>query len=81
MKNAERQKSLDKQKWLESEKENADMSGAMDYCDFCACQTIDRDCAMKPNERVSTCRCATAYNTMVSRNSAMGKKGKKTLRK
>lgn len=29
------QKALDKQKWLESEKQGFDMSGCMPYCQYC----------------------------------------------
>lgn len=67
MKNVDRQRRLDEEKWVESEKACADMSGQMPYCDFCREQSASFDCEMNPNERVSTCRCATAYNLMVSR--------------
>lgn len=61
----ERQKRLDRMKWLESEKEERDMSGMMDYCDFCDSQSeyMD-DCEANPEEREAECLCATAYTRM-----------------
>ena len=38
VRNAFKQAQLDKEKWLESEKNNEDMSGAMYYCDACEYQ-------------------------------------------
>lgn len=61
----ERQKKLDEKKWLESEKEMRDMSGMMEYCDFCDSQSFYMDdCEANPEERVEKCLCATAYNRM-----------------
>lgn len=68
MTNQQRQASLDKQKWLESETMGIDMSGCMLYCYHCEHQTDDGfvDWCMIPHEeRVEKCLCATAYNRMV----------------
>lgn len=65
MKNIERQKSLDKKKWLESEKKGEDMSGAMDYCKECNRQHYYlEECQATQEERETACLCATAYNRM-----------------
>jgi len=67
MTNKERQKSLDKKKWLESEKQGYDMAGLMDYCDFCDCaddvRCLDRD--YNYEQITANCKCAKAYNRMV----------------
>lgn len=63
MTNKDRQASLDKQKWLESENEKRDMSGAMYYCGDCTHQICDY-CTITHERRVATCVCATAYNRM-----------------
>ena len=68
MKNTERQASLDKQKWLESEKMGVNMSGCMLYCGHCEHQTDDGFvywCKIPHNARVANCLCAKAYNRMV----------------
>ena len=65
MTNKERQKSLDKKKWLLSERVNIDASGTMDYCSYC--NKIDRSyfgCEATQEERESQCLCAKAYNRM-----------------
>ena len=65
MTNKERQKSLDKKKWLESEKIGFDMSGKMNYCDACVDRYLfEERCGISQEERESTCRCASAYNRM-----------------
>jgi hypothetical protein len=69
MTNKERQNSLDKKKWLESEKENCDKSGEMNYCDYCLYQDVIY-CNATQYEREQNNLCATAYNKMV-------RKGKK----
>lgn len=66
MKNTERQASLDKQKWLDSEIVGEDLSGAMCYCDCCP-HEIDDYCTITHEKRVETCACAKAYNRMVRR--------------
>lgn len=61
MKNIERQKSLDKEKWLLSESEKQDMSGKMGYCRFCnSCN--DGVCVASQCEREKGGLCAIAYN-------------------
>lgn len=65
MKNTERQASLDKQKWLESERKEIDLSGYMAYCEYCNCQFLG--CVAPHEERVENCLCAKAYNRMVRR--------------
>ena len=65
MTNKERQKSLDKKKWLESEKQGCDLSGAMEYCSCCSeCDWWLDICTATQEERESKCLCATAYNRM-----------------
>lgn len=64
MKNKERQKRLDINKWLESEKQGEDMSGAMLYCDACEKQRNGYWCGCTQDERETQCLCATAYNRM-----------------
>lgn len=74
MTNKERQKSLDKQKWLASEQKGEDMSGQMPYC--LHCQWFDSElvyggsvvrwCNCEPKEeREIKCYCATAYNRLI----------------
>lgn len=68
MKNTERQASLDKQKWLESEKMDMDASGYMTYCFHCEHRTDDGFvywCMTPHEQRVENCLCAKAYNRMV----------------
>jgi hypothetical protein len=69
MTNKERQKALDKKKWLESEKRKKDVSGLMTYCGYCEEQGFNRDnlipCNINQVERESNCTCAKAYNRMV----------------
>lgn len=76
MTNKERQKSLDKKKWLESEKKGEDMSGQMGWCPYCEHfdsdvswfhQCIIRWCTATQEEREKQCLCAKAYNRMVRR--------------
>lgn len=65
MTNKERQKSLDKKKWLASEKIFFDMSGFMPYCKVCKERDlIDGGCIATQEEREGQCLCATAYNRM-----------------
>lgn len=65
MKNQDRQNSLDKKKWLASEKKGEDMSGEMPYCDHCLWQSEWLGCCADQKERESRCLCATAYNRLV----------------
>ena len=65
MKNTERQKSLDAKKYIESEKQGKDMSGAMPCCASCP-QKGELDTCFAPHEsRVLSNLCARAYNRMV----------------
>lgn len=66
MKNTDRQASLDKQKWLESEKMGRNMSGEMPYCAGCEYQVYDC-CLVTHEQRVENSYCATAYNRMARR--------------
>lgn len=67
MTNKERQKSLDKKKWIESEKCKYDKSGSMAYCCFCSYQD-EFYCTAIQEMREQNYLCATAYNRM-KRNS------------
>lgn len=67
MKNCERQKSLDRQKWLMSQEVGEDLSGEMTYCEFCGC-AVDKKCTATQEERVATCLCARAFNRMKRHN-------------
>ena len=63
MKNVERQKQLDEQKWYVSEAKGESQSGKMDWCNFCKHQY--KGCCLKTQEeREEKCLCATAYNRM-----------------
>lgn len=68
MKNIERQKSLDKKKWLESQKVSEDMTGLMFYCDYCVHKTsrnsYKRKCDTTQEQRERDCLCAKAYNRL-----------------
>lgn len=67
MKNTQRQKSLDKKKWLESQAQGFDMSGCMIYCEKCeyADHTHPTEygkCHAEQKKREAECLCAKAYN-------------------
>lgn len=73
MTNKERQKSLDKKKWLASEKHGHDLSGEMSPCHYCKKQTpngwqkdgyFKHGCTASQEERETACLCATAFNRM-----------------
>lgn len=64
MTNKQRQTELDKEKYVESEKQNCDMSGKMPYCDFCACVSNNSNCSATQTERENGCICAKAWNKM-----------------
>lgn len=70
MTNKERQKSLDKKKWIVSEKENFDKTGEMPYCFHCLWQSVYLVCEASQEKRESKCLCATAYNRMMRCNHA-----------
>jgi hypothetical protein len=61
-KNETKQKKLDEEKWIASEKANEDMSGAMYYCDYCEKQRSLFVCGSTQEEREQKALCAKAYN-------------------
>lgn len=69
MTNRQRQSSLDKKKWIESENAGEDLSGKMLCCYHCEFQADERNfdavCTKTHEERVKHCYCAKAYNRMV----------------
>ena len=62
----ERQKLCDISKWLES-KEKGDMSGKMDYCEYCS-QNFMYTCRKTQAQREADSLCAKAYNKMQKAN-------------
>ena len=64
MTNIERQKSLDKKKWIASERAGTDQSGKMLWCDSCKYGTRDFKCEIGQAQREKECACARAYNAM-----------------
>lgn len=68
MKNSERQKSLDKKKYLESERLGSDQSGKMIYCQGCEYKCAFRGCLKSQEEKDQHHYCATAYNRMRRKN-------------
>lgn len=63
MTNNERQKSLDKKKYLYSQELGRDLSGAMVYCEFCD-KAVSNKCTATQEEREENCICARAFNRM-----------------
>lgn len=61
--NKELQVRLDKRKWKMSFENLTDMSGKMDYCDYCTHQAYDRDfrCEVSQVEKEAKSLCAKAY--------------------
>lgn len=64
MTNKQRQKSLDKRKWIASETLQRDLSGFMFWCE--TCQHYG-NCTIPQAERERNTICATAYNRMQRR--------------
>ena len=64
VKNELKQKELDKSKWIKSEEQGEDMSGAMPYCDACEHQRNGFVCGVTQGDRESKCLCAKAYNRL-----------------
>jgi hypothetical protein len=60
----ERQKQLDKRKWLRSKQYGEDLSGRMIYCHYCVKQTCTHRCVATQKEREGYLLCAKAYNKM-----------------
>ena len=72
MTNQQRQRSLDKQKWFESQQQGFDMSGCMLYCEFCekadhSYSTENGKCYATQEERETECLCAKSWNRMKRR--------------
>ena len=63
MTNAQKQKWLDTRKWLRSEKEHYDLSGELDYCNFCKMKA-GKLCTASQSNRVENQLCAKAHNLM-----------------
>ena len=61
MTNKERQASLDKKKWLESEQKRMDLSGVRGYCNACT-HAHNLKCNATQEKREQECLCAKAYN-------------------
>ena len=66
MTNKDRQKNLDKQIWLESEKEHIDKSGVMYYCSACNYRK-EYTCLATQQNREDMSLCAKAYNKSTRR--------------
>ena len=64
MSNIKKQKSLDKKKWIESEKNGYDMCGQMPYCSACEIKKLFCVCNTTQMEREMNCLCAKAYNRL-----------------
>ena len=65
MKNSERQKKLDEEKYFKGIEMGKDPSGTMPYCYTCENQTqINRACKICHEERVKNDSCAKAYNKL-----------------
>ena len=67
MKNKERQRQLDEQKWYVSEANGESQSGKMDWCFYCDKQ-FKECCVETQEEREKKSLCAKAYNRMVRAN-------------
>ena len=67
MTNEQRQKSLDKQKWIMSETVGEDLSGEMLYCESCSYREDNR-CTITQERKNTLHPCATAYNRMKRRS-------------
>ena len=64
------QKMLDKQKWLESEKQGVDMSGCMPYCRYCGKREIEERycwCRATQEDREKYYHCVTPYKRMTAK--------------
>lgn len=70
--NKQIQTELDKIKWESSEFMGKDMSGRMDYCDWCDeaysepdDNSLSSQCCLTHDEREKNCVCAKAYKAMI----------------
>lgn len=63
-KELEEQKTLDFQKWLDSERRRMDMSGLMDHCLFCEFRNEKRECICDPTICSKEAVCVKAYRKM-----------------
>lgn len=66
-KELEEQKTLDFQKWLDSERKHMDMSGLMDHCLFCEYRNENRECTCDPQVCSAEAICVKAYREMQAR--------------
>ena len=64
MTNKERQKDLDKQKWVRGVEVDCNPSGTMYYCSSCK-YSNGYTCSKTQAELEADCLCAKAYNRMV----------------
>ena len=60
--NKDRQKELDFIKWNISQIEKKDMSGKMEYCEFCSYRNGLEECLMSQEKREQETLCAKAFN-------------------
>lgn len=60
--NAEKQKELDFIKWNLSQIEHKDLSGQMEYCNYCQYQAEDKTCSKSQEEKELNSLCAKAMN-------------------
>ena len=65
MTNIERQKSLDKKKYLASQMYKRDLSGNMIYCAKCEYVNCTHTCRATQKERENGNLCAKAYNRLM----------------
>ena len=61
------QAKLDFQKWLDSERKEADMSGAEPWCYFCKHRKENVTCGCDPEIRAKEAICVAAYHEMQQR--------------
>ena len=60
----DRQEILDKEKWEESQTQGRDMSGEMEYCNYCSEHIFGTFCRHNQKERETKFLCARAWNNM-----------------
>ena len=61
------QKICDEKKWFLNEKVGKDMSGDMDFCDYCEEQKSDKSCMLNSQFRANEKTCGKAYNKMIKK--------------
>lgn len=67
VKNTEQQEFVDRIKWTTSIANGRDMSGNMNYCNYCK-YAKDGSCTIEQNKRVEISACAKAFNQMKKGN-------------